>query len=100
MSKQLLNDDLMGKSIKLRTSKSDIVCRYLLFSIANKIGPNTHTIVRFLCPHNILESDCMVLDELLTTNIFSDSQIEKAASITLTSGEISFPKFQSILFWL
>lgn len=100
MSKQLLIDDLMGKSIKLRTSKSDIVCRYLLFSIANEIGPNTLKIVRFFCPHNISESHCMVLDELLTTDIFSPSQIEKAASITLNSGDISFPNFQTILFWL
>jgi hypothetical protein len=100
MSKQLLNDNVMRKSIKIRTSKSDIVLRYLLFSIAKNIGPNTHTIVRFFCPHNISESDCMVLDELLTTDIFSDSQIEKAASITLTTGEISYLNFQSILFWL
>ena len=100
MSKQLLKDDSMKKNLKIRTSKSDKVLRYLLFSIAKDIGPNTFKIVRFFCSHNITESDCVVLDELLTTDIFSPSQIEKAAYITLNSGDISFQKFQYILFWL
>jgi hypothetical protein len=82
MSKQLLSGDFMKKNDKVRTSKSDEVCRYLLFSIAQDIGPNTLDLVRFLCPNNISESDCLVLDEILVNNIFTDSQIEEAARLT------------------
>lgn len=100
MSKQLLSDDPMNKMTNVRTSKSDIVCRYLLFYIADRIGPNTLELVRYLCPKNISESDCLVLDEILVMNTFSDSQIEKASCITLKSDVITFQEFKISLFWL
>lgn len=90
----------MNKKTNVRTSKSDIVCRYLLFYIADHIGPNTLKLVHYLCPKNISESDCLVLDEILVSDIFSASQIEKAACITIKSGSITFQEFTSNLFWL
>ena len=99
MSKLLLSGEFMKKNVKIRTSKFDIVCRYLLFSIAKDIGPNTLKLVRFLCPSNISDSNCLKLDEILTTDVFSPAAIEKAAYATLNSGLLTYGSFQCELFF-
>lgn len=81
------------------TTKSDECCRYLLFSIAQSIGPHTLKIVQYFCPSHISEQDCMMLDEIIASNIFTDEEIEEAARITLDNDFITFGKFQVTLIW-
>ena len=71
----------------------------MLFSIAQSIGPNTLKIVQFFCPHNISEKDSQILDEIIVSGLFSDTEIEEAAKITLNSGLVTFAIFEVTLFW-
>jgi hypothetical protein len=99
MSKPLLNADSKTEQMLCRTSKSDEVCRYLLFSFANKIGPDTLKLVQVLCPQNITDAESLLLDDIITSGVFSDSEIETAASITIQDTGNLFANFLDILFW-
>lgn len=96
MSKLLLNDNLKDSAV-MRTSKSDEVCMYLLFSMAQNIGKHTLELVLYLCPKNITESESMDLDNIIAGSHFSPARIETAARIVIEQGAISFHSFQSVL---
>ena len=87
MSKPLLNVE------------SDKVCRHLLCYFAKKIGSHTLALVQRLLPDNISEPECRVLEDVITLEIFSDWEIEKAADIALQNTGNLFNRFLVTLFW-
>ena len=99
MLKPLLNAKPVSKVVKCRTSKSDELCRNLLFSIAWKIGPRTMEMVQTLHHGEISEIDCMVLDEIITLEVYSNQEIEEAADLALQDTRNLFGSFQLALFW-
>lgn len=97
MSKQSLSGEKNPASI-CRSSKSDNVIRYLLFYLAEYIGPHTLELVLYLCPDNITEDESMGLDTLISgSSQFFHKQIEEAARIVLQQQNICFKSFESTL---
>lgn len=99
MSKPLLNADCESRPTLCRTSKSDEVCRYLLYSFANKIGSCTIELVKYLCPDKITNEESRLLDDIITMRVFSDSEIERAADVALQNTRNLFNRFLVALFW-
>lgn len=99
MLKPLLNADSETEPMLCRTSKSDEVCRYLVFSFANKIGPDTLKLVQILCPDNITDEESLLLDDIITSGVFSDTEIETAASAVVQDNGNLFGNFLFTLFW-
>ena len=99
MSKPLLNVKPAGKVEECRTSKSDEVCRYLLYYFAEKIGSRTLALVQRLLPDNISEAECRVLEDVITLGVFSDQEIERAAGAALQNTRNLFNRFLVTLFW-
>ena len=97
MSKLLLNAEPMAEVY--RTSKSDEVCRYLLYHFAEKIGNRTHALVIRLLPDNISETESRILDDVITLGIFSDQEIERAAGAAFQNTGNLFNRFLVALLW-
>jgi hypothetical protein len=85
---------------KKLTSRSSVVCRYLLYSMAKDIGPYTLEAVRFLTPYHITAGECYVLDDIIVSGIFPHADIEKAAYITLNLDTVTFSNFKTVLYSL
>jgi hypothetical protein len=85
-----------GKSI---TSRSSVVCRYLLYSIAREIGQYTLLLVLYLTPYHISKIECGRLDDLITADLFPHEDIERAAYRTLNQYPITFSTFLVELFF-
>ncbi|HYW96502.1 MAG TPA: hypothetical protein VE870_12990 [Bacteroidales bacterium] len=99
MSKPLLNADGAMRPVPYHTSKSDEVCRFLLFYCANKIGPRISELVQVLCPDIITAEESRLLDEIMTMGVFSDAEIEQAADAALQNTGNLFNRFLVTLFW-
>lgn len=99
MSKPLLNVEQVSQEVNYRSSKSDEVCRNLLYFFAGKIGPGTLELVQTLHQNGISESENKVLDDIITLEVYTDQEIEKAADVTLQASENQFDRFRSVLFW-
>lgn len=82
------------------TSKADETYRYLLFYYANKIGSDTLKLVQALiCLQNITDVENLLLDAIITSGVFSDLEIENAASVTVQDTGNSFGNFLVTFFW-
>jgi hypothetical protein len=80
-----------------RSSKYCLICRNLVFSMAQDIGPKTHGLVRKLYYSGISVYDSYKMDFLISSDIFKYSEIERAAALTLNLTNFSFSIFEFIL---
>jgi hypothetical protein len=82
---------------KRRSSKYCLICRNLVFSMAQDIGPKTLDVVRKLYYSGISVYDSYKMDFLISSDIFRHSKIERAAALTLKLTDFTFSIFESIL---
>ena len=82
-----------------KTSRSSVVCRYLLYSMAKDMGQYTLLLVLYLIPYHILKTECIQLDDIITSGLFPHEDIEKAAYRTLNQYPITFGTFIVELFF-
>ena len=82
---------------KIRTSKYCLVCRHLLFSMAQDIGPHTLDMVRGFYSSSVSVYDSHKIEFLIFSDIFRYSKIGRAAALTLQLSHYSVTVFESIL---
>lgn len=82
---------------KNKTSKYCLVCRNLLFSMAQDIGPYTLDMVKGFYYSGVSVYDSHKIEFLIFSDIFRYSKIERAAALTLKISHHSVSIFESIL---